>query len=55
MPALMFEEDFGFERYVEWLLDVPMYFVLRDGVYHDAGGAIVPALYAGGPGRSAEG
>ena len=38
MPALMFEEDFGFERYVEWLLDVPMYFVLRDGVYHDVAG-----------------
>ena len=38
MPALMFDEEFGFERYVEWLLDVPMYFVLRDGVYHDVAG-----------------
>ena len=38
MPAVMFEEGFGFERYVEWLLDVPMYFVLRDGVYHDVAG-----------------
>ncbi|TPW28778.1 glutamate--cysteine ligase [Martelella alba] len=29
------EPDFGFERYVEWALDVPMYFVVRDGKYHD--------------------
>ena len=35
---MMFEDGFGFERYVEWLLDVPMYFVLRDGVYHDVAG-----------------
>ena len=38
MPAVMFQDGFGFERYVEWLLDVPMYFVLRDGVYHDVAG-----------------
>lgn len=38
MPAVMFEDGFGFERYVEWLLDVPMYFVLRDGRYHDVAG-----------------
>lgn len=30
-----FEGSFGFERYVEWALDVPMYFVVRDGRYHD--------------------
>ena len=30
-----FEDGFGFERYVEWALDVPMYFVVRDGRYHD--------------------
>ncbi|PTM98353.1 glutamate--cysteine ligase [Mycoplana dimorpha] len=30
-----FAPDFGFERYVEWALDVPMYFVVRDGKYHD--------------------
>src|SRR5690606_14644335 len=29
---------FGFERYVDYLLDVPMYFSYRDGVYHDASG-----------------
>ena len=38
MPAVMFAEEFGFERYVEWLLDVPMYFLLRDGRYHDVAG-----------------
>ncbi|MBB3980040.1 glutamate--cysteine ligase [Rhizobium azooxidifex] len=30
-----FAPDFGFEAYVEWALDVPMYFVVRDGKYHD--------------------
>ena len=38
MPGLMFDEGFGFERYVEWLLDVPMYFVLRGGTYIDMAG-----------------
>ncbi|RCW27370.1 glutamate--cysteine ligase [Ciceribacter lividus] len=30
-----FNETFGFADYVEWALDVPMYFVVRDGRYHD--------------------
>ncbi|MDN2567902.1 glutamate--cysteine ligase [Aquibium sp. A9E412] len=30
-----FAADFGFADYVEWALDVPMYFVLREGRYHD--------------------
>ncbi len=34
----VFEDGFGFERYVDWLLDVPMYFVYRDGRYIDASG-----------------
>jgi len=34
----VFEEGFGFERYVDYLLDVPMYFVYRDGEYIDASG-----------------
>jgi glutamate--cysteine ligase len=29
----MFDPGFSFEHYVEWLLDVPMYFVYRDGRY----------------------
>ncbi len=31
----VFDKSFGFEQYVDWALDVPMYFVLRDGKYHD--------------------
>ena len=47
MPAVMFEEGFGFERYVEWLLDVPMYFVERDGMYQDAAGESFREYMAG--------
>ncbi|WP_279480625.1 glutamate--cysteine ligase [Aureimonas sp. SK2] len=32
----VFEEGFGYRDYVEWALDVPMYFVMRQGRYHDA-------------------
>jgi len=32
----VFNANFGFADYVEWALDVPMYFVLRDGHYHRA-------------------
>lgn len=38
MLPFVFDEDFGFERYVEYALDVPMYFVQREGTYHDAAG-----------------
>jgi len=34
----VFEEGFGFERYVDYMLDVPMYFVYRNGTYIDASG-----------------
>jgi glutamate--cysteine ligase len=30
-----FSPEFGFFDYVDWALDVPMYFVIRDGEYHD--------------------
>ena len=33
MLPFVFEPDFGYERYVEWALDVPMFFVLRGGRY----------------------
>ncbi|MCU0815259.1 MAG: glutamate--cysteine ligase [Cypionkella sp.] len=36
MLPFAFEGDFGFQKYVDWVLDVPMYFVYRDGVYHNA-------------------
>jgi glutamate--cysteine ligase len=34
----VFDDGFGYERYVDYLLDVPMYFVYRDGEYIDASG-----------------
>ena len=34
----VFEDGMGFERYVDHVLDVPMYFVHRDGKYIDASG-----------------
>ncbi|MFC1673528.1 glutamate--cysteine ligase [Pseudomonadota bacterium] len=34
----VFEDGFGFERYVDYMLDVPMYFLYRDGKYIDASG-----------------
>lgn len=34
----VFEDGMGFERYVDYLLDVPMYFVYRDGQYIDVAG-----------------
>uniref|UniRef100_UPI0008FD4F43 glutamate--cysteine ligase n=1 Tax=Nioella sediminis TaxID=1912092 RepID=UPI0008FD4F43 len=36
MLPFVFEEGFGFERWVEYALDVPMYFVYRDGQYINA-------------------
>ena len=38
MLDFVFEDGFGYERYVDYLLDVPMYFSYRDGIYHDASG-----------------
>ena len=37
MPAMMFDDGFSFERFTEWLLDVPMYFIQRDGFIDMAG------------------
>lgn len=34
----VFEDGFGFERYADYMLDTPMYFVRRDGEYIDAAG-----------------
>ena len=47
MPAVMLDAGFGFERYVDWLLDVPMYFLLRDGRYIDVAGASFRDFMAG--------
>ena len=36
MLPFVFEEGMGFDRYVDYALDVPMYFVYRDGQYINA-------------------
>ena len=36
MLPFAFDEGFGFQAYVDWVLDVPMYFVYRDGKYINA-------------------
>ncbi len=36
MVPFIFDEGFGFEAWVQYALDVPMYFVYRDGVYINA-------------------
>jgi glutamate--cysteine ligase len=36
MLPFVFEDGFGFEAWVQYALDVPMYFVYRDGRYIDA-------------------
>jgi glutamate--cysteine ligase len=38
MLPFVFEDGFGYERYLDYALDVPMYFVFRDGKYVDVAG-----------------
>jgi glutamate--cysteine ligase len=47
MLPFAFEEGMGFERYVDYALDVPMYFVKRGDTYHDVAGASFRDLMAG--------
>ncbi len=47
MLPFVFDEGFGFEQYVDYALDVPMYFVRRNGVYHDAAGLSFRDFMAG--------
>jgi glutamate--cysteine ligase len=35
----VFEDGMGYERHVDYVLDVPMYFVYRDGTYIDVAGS----------------
>lgn len=44
---IAFEDGFGFESYVEWALDVPMYFVKRGGTYYDVTGTTFRAFMDG--------
>jgi glutamate--cysteine ligase len=47
MLPFVFEEGMGFERYVDYMLDVPMYFVYRNGSYIDASGQSFRDFLAG--------
>jgi glutamate--cysteine ligase len=47
MLPFAFEPGMGFERYVDYALDVPMYFVKRGSVYHDVAGASFRDLLKG--------
>lgn len=42
-----FDNDFGYDAYVEWALDVPMYFIKRGATYHDVTGSSFRDLMAG--------
>ena len=47
MLPFAFEAGMGFERYVDFALDVPLYFVKRGEIYHDVAGASFRDLLAG--------
>jgi len=47
MLPFAFEDGMGFERYVDYALDVPMYFVYRDNRYIDVAGASFRNFLAG--------
>ena len=55
MLPFAFESGMGFERYVDYLLDVPMYFIYRDDRYMDVSGQSFRDFLAGKlPGRPGE-
>ena len=47
MLPFVFEDGFGYERYADYALNVPMYFVFRDGKYLDASGLDFKDFIAG--------
>jgi glutamate--cysteine ligase len=47
MLDFVFEDGFGFERYADYILDVPMYFAYRDGTYVDCAGLSFRDFLAG--------
>jgi glutamate--cysteine ligase len=47
MLPFVFEDGMGFERYARYALDVPMYFVYRDGKYLDCSGQSFRAFLDG--------
>ncbi|MEO1312062.1 MAG: glutamate-cysteine ligase family protein, partial [Pseudomonadota bacterium] len=47
MLGFVFEDGFGFERYADYMLDVPMYFLRRNGGYLDVAGKSFRKFMAG--------
>ncbi len=47
MLPFVFEDGMGFERWADYILDVPMYFAYRDGVYQDVAGQSFRDFMAG--------
>ena len=47
MIPFVFDDDFGFDRWVDYALDVPMYFIKRGDTYHDVTGLSFRDLMAG--------
>ncbi len=47
MLPFAFEDGMGYERYVDYALDVPMYFLKRGETYHDVTGASFRELLSG--------
>jgi glutamate--cysteine ligase len=47
MLPFVFEDGFGYDRYLDYALDVPMYFVFRDGKYLDVAGESFRAFFDG--------
>lgn len=47
MLDFVFEDGFGYERYVDYLIDVPMYFSYRNGEYLDLSGRSFRKFLAG--------
>jgi glutamate--cysteine ligase len=48
LPAFVFRRDAGFADYVEYALDVPMYFIVRDGTWFDMTELTFRQFLAGG-------
>lgn len=48
MPSIIFQDDFGYASWVNFVLDVPMYFVRRDETYHNVAGASFRKFMADG-------
>lgn len=47
IPAFVFDKNMGFARYVDYALDVPMYFIMRDGHHVDMSGQSFRAFMEG--------